>query len=110
MYWYIHSVKLHKTSEENVERLKFKAMEYNKLFYKECHWVGCQYHDIDEVWTELKVGTLLQLERDKDNRYDKNAIAAFYEKQQSDNSQTKFLIGYIPATETHSLAPFLDMG
>lgn len=50
-------------------------MKAKKLFFKECHLAGRQYHDVDEVWEELHVGTLLELERDLDNRYDKNAVA-----------------------------------
>ena len=42
-------------------------MKAKKLFFKECHLAGRQYHDVDEVWEELHVGTLLELERDLDN-------------------------------------------
>lgn len=34
-------------------------MKTKKLFFKECHLAGRQYHDADEVWNELKVGTVL---------------------------------------------------
>ena len=53
-------------------------MKAKKLFFKECHLAGRQYHDVDEVWEELHVGTLLELARDLDNRYDKNAVAVIY--------------------------------
>ena len=36
-----------------------KVMKKKKLFFKECHLAGRQYHDANEVWEELKVGTLL---------------------------------------------------
>ena len=37
-----------------------------RLFFMECHLAGRQYHDVDEVWDRLKVGTKLRLERDMD--------------------------------------------
>lgn len=37
-----------------------------RLFIMECHLAGRQYHDVDEVWDRLKVGTKLRLERDMD--------------------------------------------
>lgn len=42
-----------------------KVMKKKKLFFKECHLAGRQYHDANEVWEELKVGTLLELQRDQ---------------------------------------------
>ena len=37
-----------------------------RLFFMVCHLAGRQYHDVDEVWDRLKVGTKLRLERDMD--------------------------------------------
>ena len=42
-------------------------METRKKYYMDCHLAGRKYHDADEVWDELKVGTLLSLKRDKEN-------------------------------------------
>ena len=47
-------------------------MKAKKLFFMECHLAGRQYHDADEVWDELHVGTLLELRRELDNRHDKD--------------------------------------
>ena len=41
-------------------------MKAKKLFFKECHLAGRQYHDVDEVWDRLQVSTKLRLERDMD--------------------------------------------
>lgn len=80
-------------------------MKAKKLFFKECHLAGRQYHDADEVWDELHVGTLLKMERDFDNRFDKNAVAVTYT-----NNQDTFLLGYIPSDENETIAQLLEMG
>ena len=80
-------------------------MEAKKMYFMDCHLAGRMYHDADEVWDELKVGTILRLERDKDNRHDVNAVMVIYEK---DGEEYK--IGYIPRGENETLANFLEMG
>lgn len=84
-------------------------MKAKKLFFKECHLAGRQYHDVDEVWEDLHVGTLLSLERDLDNRYDKNAVAVIFRKD-VDGETEEFLLGYIPSTQNEEIAQFLEMG
>lgn len=87
-------------------------MRAKKLFFKECHLAGRQYHDVDEVWDELHVGTLLRLERDYDNRYDDNAVAVTYTRERNesyDESET-FLLGYIPSCHNETIAHLLEMG
>ena len=81
------------------------VMEAKKLYFMDCHLAGRMYHDADEVWEDLKVGTILRLERDKDNRHDLNAVMVVYEK---DGEEYK--IGYIPRGENETLANFLEMG
>ena len=91
-------------------------MKAKKLFFKECHLAGRQYHDVDEVWEELKVGTCLRLERDLDNRYDKNAVAVIFDKiiEESDDPHAflseEYLLGYIPSDENEEIAQLLEMG
>lgn len=53
-------------------------MEKKKLYYMDCHVAGRMYHDADEVWDKLKIGTKLHLVREADNRYDPEAIAIVY--------------------------------
>lgn len=83
-------------------------MKAKKLYFKECHLAGRQYHDVDEVWEDLHVGTLLELERDLDNGYDKNAVAVIY--NQGLDEDTDYLLGYIPSYENEEIAQLLEMG
>ena len=55
-------------------------MKAKKCYFKECHVAGRQYHDANEVWGELKVGTRLWLVRDEANRYDPSAVAIVYRR------------------------------
>ena len=71
----------------------------------ECHLAGRLYHDVDEVWDRLKVGTVLRLERELANRYDANAVAVMF-----DEEDESYLLGYIPAADNEVLAQFLEMG
>ena len=86
-------------------------MVAKKMYLMDCHLAGRKYHDADEVWDELKVGTILRLERDKENRYDTNAVAVVYErKDQKGVVEDEFLIGYIPRDNNVMIANFLEMG
>ena len=87
-------------------------MKARKLFFKECHLAGRQYHDADEVWEELHVGTLLELRRDLDNRYDKDAVAVVFVKGIDKNTgeEDAYLLGYIPHDENTEIANLLEMG
>lgn len=86
-------------------------MEAKKLFFKKCHLAGRQYHDVDEVWDELHIGTLLELVRDTDNAYDMNAVAVVYNGQDKETGEKEqYLLGYIPACENEVLAQLLQMG
>ena len=80
-------------------------MVTKKLFFKDCHLAGRKYHDADEVWDELKVGTTLRLERDKENRFDPYAVMVEYEKEDEE-----YLLGYIPRGENETIANLLEMG
>ena len=82
-------------------------MEARKKFFMDCHLAGRKYHDADEVWEELKVGTLLQLQHDKDNRIDNNAVAVLYNKEEE---KEPYCIGYIPREDNETIANLLEMG
>ena len=80
-------------------------MVTKKLFFMDCHLAGRKYHDADEVWEDLKVGTTLRLERDKENRFDPYAVMVVYEKEDDE-----YLLGYIPRGENETISNLLDMG
>lgn len=84
-------------------------MEAKKLFFKECHLAGRQYHDVDEVWSELQIGTIVELVRDFNNRYDRNAVAVVYRKKE-EGEDSEYLLGFIPASENETIAQLLEMG
>ena len=86
-------------------------MKSKKLFYLECNLAGRQYHDADEVWDELKIGTLLELRRDPENRYDENAVAVMYNrKSEEGEDDEEFILGYIPRDYNLTIAQLLEMG
>ena len=82
-------------------------MEMKKMLLMECHLAGRLYHDADEVWDLLRVGTRLSLVRDADNRFDPNAIAVGFPLGDGEDD---VIIGYVPAARNEVLAKFLDMG
>lgn len=86
-------------------------MKAKRLFFKECNLAGRQYHDVDEVWEELHVGTQLKLQRDLDNRYDKNAVAVVYNNVDVETGIVEdYLLGYIPSEDNETIAQLLEMG
>jgi HIRAN domain. len=82
-------------------------MKAKKKYFMDCHLAGRKYHDADEVWDELKIGTLLKLQRDLDNRYDPDAVAVMYKKE---GEEEPYRIGYIPREENKTIADILEMG
>lgn len=81
-------------------------MEAKKKFFMDCHLAGRKYHEADEVWDKLKVGTVLELQRDLENRYDPDAVAVMYHKKNGED----YCIGYIPRENNETIALIMDMG
>lgn len=82
-------------------------MEVKKKYFMDCHLAGRKYHDADEVWDKLKVGTELKLQRDMDNRHDKDAVAVMYH---NDDDNEDYRIGYLPREYNEDIASILEMG
>lgn len=89
-----------------------KKIETSHKYLMECHVAGVKYHDADEVWNQLKIGTPLVLCREEDNGYDPEAVAlAYVSTIDSKNEEYEYIkIGYIPSCQNTMLATFLDMG
>ncbi len=85
-------------------------MKAMKKFYKECHLAARMYYDANEVWSDLKVGQLLQLRREADNSYDANAVQVIFTKPDENGEPEEFVLGYIPRDENTELAAFLNLG
>ncbi|MBQ7423637.1 MAG: HIRAN domain-containing protein [Prevotella sp.] len=82
-------------------------METRKKFFMDCHLAGRKYHDADEVWDKLKVGTVLQLQRDLENRHDVDAVAVVYHNEEDGED---YKIGYLPREDNETIASILGMG
>ena len=81
-------------------------MVTKKLYFMDCHLAGRKYYDADEVWEQLKVGTVVKLERDKENRTDANAVMVVYQDQNGED----YKLGYIPRADNEAIASLLEMG
>ena len=77
-----------------------------KIYFTECHLAGRKYHDADEVWEQLKVGTQVTLVAEPDNRFDPYAVAVLFHAADGEF----YLLGYIPRSENKQLSAFLEMG
>lgn len=87
--------------------------EKRRVLYKECQIAGITFHDLREVWDELYEGVELVLVREKDNKYDKYAIAVALADDYNGNPDEfdfDYILGYVPRTENQHLATMMDLG
>lgn len=61
---------------------------------------GLTYYDAVDCFRELKIGTQLNLKRDKRNKYDPRAIAIYYKD---------FKLGFVPRSENRIVYKLLKM-
>lgn len=84
-----------------------------RIVYKECKIAGTAYHDMEDVWDRLCVGTKLALVREKLNPHDKNAVAvAVADDYDGDPEDFDFtlILGYVPRAENEYIAALLELG
>lgn len=64
--------------------------------------VGSTFHPpAPEIIGRLKFGTVLELKREPDNKYDHNAVAVWHRRT---------MLGYVPRGLALTLGPILDRG
>lgn len=98
--------------EGNISEPPVKRIKKRRL-YKKCPIAGLSFHNIDDVWDELYVGAEIALVRDKNNKYDKNAIAIALANDYDDDRDGfdfDYILGYMPRTENEQMAMMMDMG
>lgn len=62
---------------------------------------GFRYHEAPEIWSELRLGDRLTLERERGNPHDANAVSVAWRGHK---------LGYVPRRENALLAWSLDRG
>ncbi len=62
---------------------------------------GSQYYAMGEQWREMQVGDRLELIREPDNRYDRQAIRVEWRGHK---------LGYVPRAENRAVAAAMDQG
>lgn len=72
-----------------------------KIHLDNFHIAGYTYWDGCEAFEHLKIGTNLDLVREKDNHFDPYAVAIYYKDLK---------LGYIPSDSNKEISEYLDMG
>lgn len=99
--------------EGDVQYTSPKSITKKRKLFKKCFVAGIGFHDIEEQWDELSVGTKLALVRQKDNEHDKNAVAVALADDYDGNLEDfdfEFILGYVPRNENEQIALMFDMG
>lgn len=74
-------------------------MAYTRL--KSFLIAGFQYHEGALAFSQMEIGTKLQLRAEPENRWDHNAVAIYF---------ADYKLGYIPRDENHDIAKILQAG
>jgi hypothetical protein len=77
------------------------AQDNVRLVVQSSSLAGFRYHAAAEVWTELRVGDVLDLAREADNPHDANAVSLSWHGHK---------LGYVPRRDNEVLAWSLDRG
>ena len=95
-----------------IERPEIVSKE--RRLFKRIHIAGIGFHDIEEIWDELYVGTKLALVPEPDNKHDENAVAVAlmddFDPENPEEFDFDFILGYVPRKENSELAAMLNMG
>ena len=80
---------------------RLQAKENRPIPIQQSPIAGFQYHWGEAVWPLLQAGMPLELKREPENRYDRKAVAVYWQGAQ---------LGYLPRTENHAVCSMLDRG
>ena len=72
-----------------------------KLLVQSSPLAGYRYAEASQVWSELRLGDALELVREPDNPYDRNAVRVDWRGRK---------LGYVPRAENAALAWAMDRG
>jgi hypothetical protein len=72
-----------------------------KLLVQSSPLAGFRYAEASQVWSELRLGDALELVREPDNPYDRNAVRVDWRGRK---------LGYVPRAENEALAWAMDRG
>ncbi len=72
-----------------------------KRHFLHCRLAGFTYYEGPEVFEQLKIGTRLSLQYEKDNKFDPYAVAVYFGEAK---------LGFIPREHNHEISKFLEMG
>lgn len=73
----------------------------NDRHFSSFHLAGFTYYEGVDVFEELKVGTVLTLSAEPENRYDPQAVAIFFRNRK---------LEYVPREENKLVSKFLSLG
>ena len=77
------------------------AAQSVRLVVQSSPLAGFRYHEAPQIWSELRIGDPLTLERERDNPHDANAVSVAWRGHK---------LGYVPRRENALLAWSLDRG
>jgi len=72
-----------------------------KILLQNSQLAGFRYYEGKRLWSEMKVGDILQLIRESGNSYDINAVRVEWQGHK---------LGYVPRSDNEALARFMDRG
>lgn len=78
-----------------------EAVVEAKILLQSSPLAGFRYYEGKRLWSEMKVGDILQLVREPDNSHDTKAVRVEWHGNK---------LGYVPRADNEALARFMDNG
>ena len=75
--------------------------EMEKRHLLTTHIAGFGFWDGVEAFEQLRIGTVLRMVREDDNKFDPYAVALYY---------GDYKLGFLPRGENHEISKYLEMG